>query len=101
MTKQKLQEQIIELKDGELKDLNIMTLITNRLNVLETQSNYTVENLKLLMEYLGVHLEDKGKVVVEDDECDLCYLCDCDDEELNVEDMIDYLKMEGYKVSKK
>ena len=66
--------RIKELEDGETKGTFIMSEMTKTIKDLE-------DNQRLLFEYLGVHKEDIGIQLIEDDcICKECYQDKCEEE---------------------
>lgn len=57
---------------------NVQKLIKERLEEISKVTEANRENLNLLLEYMGLHIEQiNEKCIVEDDWCE----CDCDDED--------------------
>jgi hypothetical protein len=81
----KLKQRVEELEKGELQDLINMKGMSDRVQELEKTVEASRENLMLLMDYLGVHLEHINEKVVVDNED---YLgCDCGSGEDGWEDV--------------
>jgi uncharacterized coiled-coil protein SlyX len=64
----KLKQRVEELEKGETKDLLIMNSMSDKIRELEKTVEASRENLMLLMDYLGVHLEHINEKVVVDNE---------------------------------
>lgn len=69
-----LKKRVEMLEKGENEDLKNMVAITNRMIELEKTVEALRENLNLLMEYMGVHLEHINEKCVVEDEC-ICDEC--------------------------